>query len=603
MCRLFFLAILCALTPSMWALDQSGQAWLEQADSLRQQGQDAAALDFLKSAEQQFRKSGEACWVARCAERRARVHLDWRNPGYAAEALAAALLAAASCPELADDAEGWRFSLAQAKLDLGARDEARWILANLVQTGSRAEGDLRFKHLAIESMARLAQMSLEEGAYEAAIEDFNRLALAHFDNDSPSKALDAWGWSAVCSGLAKNGAIEGWQRVVDHPEWKAMTVQERSTKAVGWSGLLLGAGALAPFDVLATWPWAAALECAPGAVDPLQEAKWALLRAKRHQRDHAAQALAASHQAELAARAISQRSVRETMLSEALRLRARILAGTGAHGPAYFALQEADSLQMAQGRADRARTGVFESEPWLTAIGDERTRMESERTVLWQWSAGGLVFLLLLMGVWTWRAQLRLSRLRGRLRQLQQHWLPGRQHQVHELALSGARLVEAAKGHALPGELKRDLDEFGRLAALCAQEMRHDPVDLKGLCLTLAEGHTAGGVLDWSLREEVPFQGDADQLRDFLTVLLSGMGMGSCRMAMHSRADGLAVTFDDFAERGWWRDAMSLFAGDREARHWSLVRLRCDRLGGQLELDCDATGARSLEVSLPVYSA
>ena len=48
---------------------------------------------------------------------------------------------------------------------------------------------------------------------------------------------------------------------------------------------------------------------------------------------------------------------------------------------------------------------------------------------------------------------------------------------------------------------------------------------------------------------------------------------------------------------------MTLFAGDGEERHWSLVRLRCDRLGGSLNLDCDAAGARTLKLALPVYSA
>ena len=48
---------------------------------------------------------------------------------------------------------------------------------------------------------------------------------------------------------------------------------------------------------------------------------------------------------------------------------------------------------------------------------------------------------------------------------------------------------------------------------------------------------------------------------------------------------------------------MTLFAADGEDRTWSLIRLRCDRLGGALKLDCDAAGARTLEVALQVYSA
>jgi len=74
-------------------------------------------------------------------------------------------------------------------------------------------------------------------------------------------------------------------------------------------------------------------------------------------------------------------------------------------------------------------------------------------------------------------------------------------------------------------------------------------------------------------------------------------------MSVRSRTDGLEVSFDEFTERAWWREAMTLFAGDGEVRHWSLVRLRCDRLGGTMQLDCDAAGAKCLTVELPVYSA
>ena len=582
--------------------EENGQAWLDQADSLRDIGQDAAALDFLNSAEQQFRKAGEECWVARFAERKARIHLDWQNPVHASEALAAALLASGSCPELGGVSSGWRFALAQAKLDLGARDEARWILAHLIAEGKQQPENLGNRNLAVESMGRLAHMSLEEGAFDVAEQDFERWAYELGVLGRASEATEARGWAAVSAALdGRHSPV--WNEIRGGDAWRQLSARDRAVKGLGWAHMLMGAGAKATFDSLSTWPWAAQLERAPGAVDPLLETRWALLRAKRHRTQHAAQALAASHQAELSARQIADRAVRDAVLSDALRLRAGILAGTGAHGPAYFALNEADSLSIAADRADRARTGLFESEPWLTAIGDERTRMETERMVFWRAAAFGLGLVLMLSAIWTWRAAVQSSRLRTRLRHLQQHWLPGRQHQVQELALSGSRLAEAARPHALPADLKRELAEFGRLAALCAEEMRHEPVDLKALCLALADDRQAGGKMEWSLHEDVPFKGDTTQLRDFLSILLSGMGQGNCRMSMHSKSDGLEVAFDGFSERGWWRQAMTLFAGDGEERHWSLVRLRCDRLGGSLNLDCDAAGARTLKLALPVYSA
>lgn len=601
--RLILSCCLLVLTVGLRAAELDGLAWLNQADSLRQVGQDAAALDFLTSAEQQFRRAGHPCWVARFAERKARIHLDWRNPAHAIEALSAALMAAGTCPEVEKEATGWRYALAQAKLDVGSRDEARWILQDLAARGGDLEGDLGMWNLATESMGRLAWMSFEEGDFLVAMEDFNRWSTELGSMGRHSESLDALGWAAVSSEL--EGETDGvmWNVIRDHPQWGELSVRQRASKASEWAEMLLGAGRLAAFDALSEWPWAAALERAPGSVDPLLETRWALMRARRFRKEHAAQALAASLQAELAARTISNRTHRDEALSEALRYRADILAGTGAHGPAYFALHEADSLSLAAGRADRARTGMFESEPWLTALGDARTRMETERMAQWRSASTVLAVLLFLACAWMWRFSILSAKLKGRLRRLQQEWLPGRQHQVRELALSGARLAEAAQSQALPADLKREMAEFGRLAALCAQEVRHEPINLRTICLALAEGRQASGTLDWSLREEVPYQGDEVQLRDFLGTLIAGLGQGGCRMSMQSTPEGLEVAFDEFTERGWWRQAMTLFAGDGEARHWSMVRLRCDRLGGALNLDCDAAGARRLEVALPVYSA
>ena len=602
MYRLTALCFVLLLSARAVASEQNGQSWLEQADSLRNAGQDAAALDYLQSAEQQFRKVGEDCWVARFAERRARIHLDWRNPQHAAEALSAALVACGGCTELDRESMGWRFALAQSKLDVGARDEARWILAELASEAAWSE-DANLRQLAMEANGRLAHMALEEGDFTQASADFVEWASALSDMGQQEQALEALGWSAVSASLSGADHTAHWDGIRDHSDWTPLPLRVRARKALGWAGMLLGAGERETFDALATWPWARALERTPGHVDAELETQWAMMRARRHRKDHVAQALAASHQAELSARFIRDRELRDATLSEALRMRADILAGTGAHGPAYFALHEADSLSLSASREERARDGLFESEPWLSAIGDARTRIETQRMEQWQKVSVALAVTLLLTLVVLGRSLFRMMRIRSRLRHLQQHWLPGRQHQVRELALSGARLAEAAQVHTLPAGLKRELAEFGRLAALCAEEVRHEPVNLKALCLELAESRKAEGPLEWSLQEEVPFRGDADQLLDFLRVLLAGLGKGGCRMAMRSTATGLEVAFDSFTERAWWRQAMTLFAGDGETRHWSLVRLRCDRLGGVLNLDCDAAGAQKLHLDLPVYSA
>lgn len=596
------IALLLWHAPMSGVVDH-GQDWLEQADSLRDAGQDAAALDYLHSAEQQFRREGEDCWVARFSERKARIHTDWRNPSHAAEAWSSALMAAVGCPELEWETRGWKFALAQARLDMGRRDEARWILQELSDAGADPSYPIQERQLAAEARGRLAQLSFEEADFASARSDYRLWSEALAALGFREQAMDALGWSALCATLSGAGVSDPWDSLRVHPWWTDLSTIERAERGVEWSRILLAANRFDAFDALSEWPWAKALDCPPGHVQPALETRWALMRAGRHRSQHVAQALAASHQAELAARHIDLRSERDPLLGEALRMRAAILAATGAHGPAYFALHEADSLSVAAEREAQARDGVFDSEPWLAAMGDARTRLETERMAQWRAAASILAALLVLVVVGAWRYSVHLTRLRTRLRHLQRHWLPGRQHQVRELARSGTRLAEAAHAHALPAEVKRDLAEFSRLAALCADEVRHEPVDLKSMCMTLADGLKAEGHLEWSLQEEVPFRGDVTQLQDFFAVLLSGMGQGGCRMAMRSTSEGLEVTFDDFTERGWWRGAMTLFTGDGEERHWSMVRLRCDRMGGVMNLDCDAAGAQCLKVELPFYSA
>ena len=215
--------------------------------------------------------------------------------------------------------------------------------------------------------------------------DFDRLAELQFSIDAPARALDAWGWSSVCAALNGTGEAGDWQRILDHPHWTGTGILGRSSKGVSWAGLLLQAGALPSFDRLGQMalgdPARRALQVRS---TPCSNRNGPCSGPKAHERHSAAQALAASHQAELAARIVPDREAREAVLAEALRLRAGILAGTGAYGPAYFALREADSLAVAQGRAERARNGVFESEPWLSAIGDARTRMETAHMQRWR---------------------------------------------------------------------------------------------------------------------------------------------------------------------------------------------------------------------------
>ena len=238
---------------------------------------------------------------------------------------------------------------------------------------------------------------------------------------------------------------------------------------------------MATFDAMGQWPWAKAVEAGTDVVPPEWTARWGLLQARRW-KSRPPQALAASLHAELAAREIEDAALREPLLVEALRTRSGLLATTGAHGPAYLALVEADSLSRAMLRAERARSGLFESEPWLAAIGDARTAMEARRAEQWQWATIGAGILCLCLMLWLWQTRGRAGKAHKRLRRLQQQWLPGKQHQIDALATSGSRIAELAGGLALPAEMQRELADFGRLSALCSREMQHEPIDLATLC-------------------------------------------------------------------------------------------------------------------------
>lgn len=597
------LAILSFISVGFAAESGTAETWVFQSDSLRLAGQDAAALELLASAQRHFSENGDPCSGAMMAERRSRIHLDWRNPMHADKALTEALNLVRSCPESKAMVAGWQFALAQAKLDQGFRSEARQALLLVASFIENDGANVQTRTLALESLSRLAKMSFAEGAFSESESDHLGWAAGLISQDRRAEAAEVIGWAGVCSALDNPQEIPSyWGSFPDDPSWQSWNIDRRTNKGVEWGRILLGGGALQAFDALANWPWAQSLERNLGTVEPSIEAQWALLVARRW-RNRPTQALAASLHAELASREISFAEKRSPILLEALRLRAELLAETGAHGPAYRSLAEADSLSRSMLRADRARTGLFESEPWLAAIGDARTALETTKAAQWREMTFAVTAVFVLLLMWTLKLRSQSGRAHKRLRRLQQQWLPGKQNQINALARSGARIVGLAQLQSLPGELKLELDAFGRLAALCSAETVHQPVNLERICGDLAKHRSLRGILDWSLQEEVPFQGDEAQIQDFFGVLLEGVGSGSCRMEVKSGPEGLNVALDEFSERGWWRQAMSLFAGDGKASNWSLIRLRCDRLGGVMNLDCNAGGANKLSVSLPVYSA
>ena len=153
------------------AADVTVEGWLAKADSLRTIGLDAASLDLLKSAQHEFEANGDPCSSALLAERRARIHLDWKNPLHADVALTEAIRFSEQCPGLAEQRVGWRLSLAEASLEQGKRKEARTLLLGLARMTSEEGVSPERKALAVSAMEQLAAMSFEEGAYEEAEAD------------------------------------------------------------------------------------------------------------------------------------------------------------------------------------------------------------------------------------------------------------------------------------------------------------------------------------------------------------------------------------------------------------------------------------------------
>ena len=143
-----FLSALGVVSASVGPVD----SWLVKSDSLRGLGQDAASLDFLRSAQREFEDAGDPCSVALIAGRRAQIHVDWKNPLHADAALSEAVKFSLQCPDLADFRVEWSLSLAQANLEQGKRAEARHLLLGLARmTESEVTSDVR-KALAVEAM-------------------------------------------------------------------------------------------------------------------------------------------------------------------------------------------------------------------------------------------------------------------------------------------------------------------------------------------------------------------------------------------------------------------------------------------------------------------
>ena len=200
-------------------------------------------------------------------------------------------------------------------------------------------------------------------------------------------------------------------------------------------------------------------------------------------------------------------------------------------------------------RAERARTGLFESEPWLAAIGDARTAMETERAE--QWRMATMALLVAVLGVWFGPAP-----APGRPSGTPPFAPPptavvaGQQQQIDALARSGSRMLGLAGGHALPAALKKEMAALVG-SQLCHPEMDHTLIELSR-CADVQESAMPGRVLDWSVEEEAPFRGDARSGAGLPPSAPRGRRRGGAGWCCGG-TDGLKVELDEFVDRSWWR--------------------------------------------------
>jgi hypothetical protein len=561
----FFVGQLCAQS-----LD------LHDADSLLRTGQDAGALDAYRTATQ----LADPCVQVLAYQGIGRIHRAWNNPRDAELAFSEAMRYSARCHGVSS--EEHLFEWALSLLEVGRAEDAVAPLSKLADR-SNAEG-----HFANESLQKLAHIAFDAGDFAEASQHFGALT-SRYQASQSLEAEGAFEWALLSDLLAQPDLLGVEQRVhdwVSRPAWSVRAPALRCARLVHWAGVLYEAGQTDNAALL--------LSVMPEQAGPHHRARAKTLSSRIF--DKKGQRVEALIQA---AQALESALVsRDNILIESVaRWRTDLLQREGRSADALAMLTLADSLATSGARAAAGGQNRFWEEPFIRSLGDARTALWS-RTEKTQRLALLLLGLLSGMGfLLFWGATRGRKNATSRLQFIESKRLPAYEKRIAQLSEAGLQMDAALQDASLSPMQRRVLDEFSLRTQLYARELRAEALDLNKLCASIdAESHQQ---VAWAVTEEAAISADPTVIAQFLTHLLARIDAHHLRVDLNAVAGRLEVVLHDFSESHWWPQAVSLFTGDQRDKDWSLVRMRCDRLGGSMAMDCDATGARRLRVVLP----
>jgi len=549
---------------------------LHDADSLHKTGQDAGALDAYRRAAQ----LADPCVQVLAYQGIGRIHRAWNNPREAEIAFGEAMRYSARCHGVCHEEQ--RYDWALSLLAMGRPEEAVAPLENLASS----EGPF-----AQEALDKLAHIAFDSGDFSSAAGHFQALS-ARCQDRQPLEAEGAFEWAFLSDLLARPEQAEVESRVRDwiaRPNWSVRAPALRCARLVHWAGVLYEAGQADNAAHL--------LSVMPQEAGPGHRARAQALTSRIHdKKGRRVEALIYS------ARSIeSALESRDDVLIESLaRWRMGLLKREGRAADALAMLTLADSLATASAWSAGNGPSRFWEEPFIRSLGDARTALWARTEKMQRL---GLLLLAILSGLGFllfWGATHGRKLATARLKFIEKKRLPAYEKRISELSEAGLEMGAALQGAALSPMQRRSLDEFTQRTQLYARGLRDEALDLNALCASIDAERSHQ--VDWTVTEETSFSADTKFVKQFLSHLLERIDARHLRVDLKAVAGRLEVVLHDFSESHWWPQAVSLFTGDNRDKDWSLVRMRCDRLGGSMQMDCDANGARQLRVVLPVGS-
>ncbi|MDG2425840.1 MAG: hypothetical protein P8M07_04550 [Flavobacteriales bacterium] len=547
---------------------------LHDADSLHRTGQDARALDAYQTAAQLH----DPCVQVLAYQGIGRIHRAWKNPHDAEAAFGEAMRYSARCQGVTS--EQHRLEWALALIETGQAEKATAPLIALVGlNGPYAQ----------EALHNLGHIAFDTGDFEKAADHFFALA-ERLDKASRTLAAEgAFEWGTLSYLLAFPEDKGGEQRIndwVQRPNWATKAPALRCARLVHWAGVLYEVGQVKRAERL--------LAAMPEEAGPSHLARSSALQSRIHERkDRRLEALISSAEAVKHA----QRSKNSELIQTVARQRCRLLKDEGRYIEALVMLTLADSLATATTRIESSAANRFWEEPFIRELGDARTALWARTEKMQRLG----LLLLALLSVFTGTLAVAAIRSRKKFARKAQHLqrvsLPAVEEQLTELGQSARQASLILKDAALSPMQKKAVVDFELISELCTEKLQPSAVNLSSICAQIDAKHTKR--IEWSVTEETVVNNDAGRIANFLSHLLERIEARQMKVDLRAAGNSLHVVLHSFSDTQWWPRDVSLFTGDKRDKDWSLVRMRCEHLGGGIRLDCDASGAGQMHVSLP----